>query len=326
MNFQQLYSPPEMGIWEIEGSLPPGSVFSQIVYLYNLLETKPITLTHKTFALIGFTCSSIGKGGGSLDGPNSIRNAFAKLPVQKQNYQIFDAGNISCINGNTAEAQHALGEAISLLLEKKMIPIVLGSGHETAFGHYQGIARAYLDKNLGIIHFDSHLDLDPIQVNSDKNGQTSFLQIAKAHQAAKRRFDYNCIGVQHSRNIRQLFEIAKKYNMKIFWADELHQGLIEKSVDFIDRIIDQNEIVYLSICLDVFSSAFAPGVQDTEPLGLLPWHIIPLIRQLTSSSKVISFEISGLTPKNDHRECTAKLAANLIYEFINHYSENPRPW
>ena len=111
----------------------------------------------------------------------------------------------------------------------------------------------------------------------------------------------------------------KQFNTKIILADELHQGQLEKCVDFIDRIIDQNEMIYLSLCLDVFSAAYAPGVSAMQPLGLTPWHVIPLIRQLAASGKVISYDIAELSPRYDIDQRTAKLAANLIYEITHHH-------
>jgi formiminoglutamase len=134
------------------------------------------------------------------------------------------------------------------------------------------------------------------------------------------------IGIQHAGNIRQLFETAKKYNTNIILADELHQGQQQKCVDFVDRVIDQTEMIYLSVCLDVFSAAYAPGVSAAQPLGLAPWDVIPLIRQLATSGKVVSFDIAELSPRYDVDYRTARLAANLIYEIIHHYHERTGTW
>ena len=106
----------------------------------------------------------------------------------------------------------------------------------------------------------------------------------------------------------------------------MHQGLQEKCFDFVDRIIDENDYIYMSLSLDVFSPAFAPGVSAIQPLGLNPWHIIPLIRQVAASGKVISYDIVEHVPRYDIDHRTAKLAATLIYEIIHHHNENPRTW
>lgn len=331
MPLQPFYGSPDPLIWRIpKMDAPENSLISQVVSMYNLQKPQDMPLNPKAFVVIGFNCDEgirreEGRQG-AINGPDAVRRALARLPIHKYNFQLWDAGNIICVDKHLEEAQEALGEAIAFLFKKSMIPIVLGGGHETAWGHYQGIVRAYPDKHLGIINFDSHFDLNPLLPDGRGSSHTSFLQIAKAHYATKNRFDYNCIGIQHTENVHSLFEVAKQYQVKTIWADELHQGLLEKCIDFIDRIIDQNELIYVSLCLDVFSSAFAPGVSDPQPLGLFPWHIIPLIRQLTASAKVISYEVSDLSPNYDLDQNTAKLAACLVYEFIHHYNEQPRSW
>lgn len=330
MSWKSYYLPPDKSQWQGRPDTPPDACFFQIIQTLNLLENKIGNLTHPAFALIGFRCDegvrrNFGRIG-AAEGPKAIRHALAKLPIQTPGISCFDVGDIFCQDHDLESAQSALGEVVAILLESGLKPIVLGGGHETAWGHYQGIAKVYTDKHLGIINFDAHFDMRPLLPDSKGSSGTPFLQIAKAHKTAKRRFDYNCVGIQHAGNTRQLFETAKKYNTQIILADELHQGQQEKSVDFIDRIIDQNEIIYLSLCLDVFDAAVAPGVSAPQSLGLLPWAVIPLIRQLASSGKVISFDIVELSPRYDIDHRTAKLAANLLYEYIHHHGTQPRPW
>ena len=330
MTWHTRYIPPDPNQWQGRADNPPNASFFQIMQMLNLLDGLPATVTQPSFALLGFRCDEgIRRNNGRVgaaEGPTAIRQMFAKLPVQKQTFYCFDAGNITCVDGDLESSQQALGDAVALLLKHKINPIVLGGGHEVAWGHYQGIAKAFPDKHLGIINFDAHFDMRPLLPNLKGTSGTPFLQIAQAHNNTRDRFDYNCIGIQHAGNTRQLFDVAKSYNTKVILADELHQGQSEKCVDFIDRIIDQNEIIYLSLCLDVFASAFAPGVSAAQPLGLLPWHVIPLIRQTAASGKVICYDIAELSPRYDIDQRTAKLAANLIYEFIHHHNEQPRPW
>lgn len=332
MTWNTHYLPPDPSQWQGRGDTPADSCFFQVMQMLNMLENKSIRINPEkpSFALLGFRCDegirrNTGRVG-AAEGPNALRQALAKLPIQKQNFDCYDAGNISCLNGDLESAQEALGELVSVLLEKGLKPILIGGGHEIAWGHYQGIAKTNFNKNLGIVNVDAHFDMRPLLEKGQGSSGTPFLQIAKAHDFSKKRFDYNCVGIQHAGNIRQLFDIAKKYNTKIILADELHEGQLEKCVDFIDRVIDQNEIVYLSICLDVFSASVAPGVSAIQPLGVFPWHIIPLVRQLAASGKVVSYDIAELSPRYDIDHCTAKLAANLIYEIMHHHNEQPRSW
>ncbi len=330
MSWHTLYLPPDKTQWQGRLDLPPASSFFQIMQMMDLHDSPNIQVNEQTFALIGFRSDegirrNFGRIG-AAEGPKAIRHALARLPVQKQNFTCFDAGDIICRDGDLEEAQHAFGEVIALLLKQHITPIALGGGHEIAWGHYQGINQVYPSERLGIINFDAHFDMRPLLPKQKGSSGTPFLQIAEAHRLANRRFDYNCVGIQHAGNIRQLLDTAKSYNTNVIWADELHRGQSEKCVDFVDRVVDENEMVYTSICLDVFAAAFAPGVSAIQPLGLLPWHITPLIRQLAASGRVMSYDIAELSPRYDIDQCTAKLAANLIYEIIHHHIYRPRFW
>ncbi len=330
MSWMTRYLPPDPHQWRGRTDTPPASSFFQIIQMMNLLEEKSFQVTPPSFAIIGFRCDEgIRRNHGRIgaaEGPASIRHALGHLPIHKQDFHLYDVGSISCADGDLEASQKALGEVIEYLLEHDIQPIVLGGGHEMAWGHFQGITRKFTQENLGIINFDSHFDMRPLLDKGHGSSGTPFLQIAMAQKSAKRKLDYNVVGIQHAGNIRQLFDTARHYQTKVILADELHQGQHEKCVDFIDRIIDQNEIIYMSICLDVFSASFAPGVSAIQPLGLAPWDVIPFVRQLAASGKVVSCDIAELSPRYDVDHRTAKLAAILIYEFIHHYHHRSQSW
>ncbi|MEA5720431.1 arginase family protein, partial [Salmonella enterica subsp. enterica serovar Virginia] len=45
-----------------------------------------------------------------------------------------------------------------------MRTLVLGGGHETAFGHGAGVLDAFAQESVGIINLDAHLDLRQIHL------------------------------------------------------------------------------------------------------------------------------------------------------------------
>lgn len=326
MSWESRYLAPDPIMWQGRPDLPRDSCFFQHMQLLNLLSQKPEKTAPTTFAILGFKCDEgiqrdLGRTG-AFEGPTAIRQRLAKLPVQKPNIHCYDAGNIICTDHDLEASQEALAEVIAQLLKAEIRPIVLGGGHEVAWGHYQGIAKVYQTNRLGILNFDAHFDMHPLHPHHRGSATTTFYQIAEAHKAAHRHFDYNCVGIQHAGNIRQSFDIARKNNVNLILADDLHMGLQEKCFDFVDRIVDKNEVIYMSLSLDVFSAAFAPGVSTIQPLGLNPWHIIPLIRQIASSAKVISYDLAEHVPRYDIDHRTAKLAATLIYEIIHHHNED----
>jgi formiminoglutamase len=279
--------------------------------------------TQPAFAFIGFCCDAgvrrnLGRAG-AADGPGAIRHMLAKFPIQRTDVICYDAGDITCHDDQLEGAQEALAEAVSHLLHRHITPIVFGGGHEIAWGHYQGIAKTVGQKQLGIVNFDAHFDMRPLLPSNHGSSGTPFLQIAEAHKAANRHFDYNCIGIQPAGNIRQLFDTAKSYETHMLFADDIHHGHMDQCISFLDRIIADNQIIYLSLCLDVFSSAYAPGVSAPQPLGLTPWQLLPLVRKLASSGKVLTYDVAELAPVYDVDQHTAKLAANFIYDIIHHH-------
>jgi formiminoglutamase len=319
------YIPPSLRPWQGRPDSPPGACFYQIMQLLDLDAEIPAIQNKLAFGLLGFCCDegikrNLGRIGAS-EGPRALRLQLSRLPLHKLHFLCYDAGDITCTDGDLESAQIALGNAVNRLLEANITPIVIGGGHELAWGHYQGLAKKFLNESIAIINFDAHFDMRPLLPNGDGSSGTPFLQIAQAHHVLKRKFDYNCIGIQHAGNTRQLFETAKKHNTEIILADDLHQGFMDKCVNFVDRIIDQSQAIYLSLCMDVFAHAYAPGVSAPQTLGLAPWQIIPLIRQLAGSGKVISYDIAELSPNLDPDERTAKLAANLVYEIIHHHTK-----
>ncbi len=316
------YVSPDLTYWQGRADIPPHSCFFQDIQLLDLHHPVPEG-SPLSFALLGF-CSdegitrNLGRSG-AIDGPDAIRQVLAKFPIQRLNTRVYDAGDIIYEDGDLENAQIALGEAVGQLLLHDITPIILGGGHEMAWGHYQGLAKHHPSTDIGIINFDAHFDMRPLLPDNKGSSGTPFLQIAQAHEKNKRHFDYNCIGIQRASNIQALFDTAKKYHTKFILADDLQLEDYKKSSDFVERILERNQLIYLSLCLDVFGAAYAPGVSAPQAMGVAPWKILPLVRQLAESGKVISYDVAELSPKYDIDQRTAKLASHFIYEIIHRH-------
>ena len=236
------------------------------------------------FAILGFESDAgvqLNEGRtGAAKGPNSIRKELASLPCQfADDVLIYDAGNISSKGISLEEAQDSLAEAVEKILDLNLFPILLGGGHEIAFGHYKGILghlkKKNEEKNIGIINFDAHFDL-----RSYSEGGTSgtmFRQIAGLADIEDINYNYFCIGIQKHGNTQSLFKTADQLGVEYILARDIvsrdDYSLIEKIDDYIIR----QDHLYISICSDVFSSAFAPGVSAPQPLGLDPEKVLALL-------------------------------------------------
>lgn len=271
------------------------------------------------FTIIGF-CSDEGvsrnKGrNGAVDGPVHLRETCASLAWQfNDKIALYDAGNVMCHNYDLESAHVKLQEVVSQILKKGAVPIVLGGGHETAWGSYMGLRKAYNSKvRIGIINFDAHFDL-----RKTDNGATSgtpFWQMAEWCKEHNSQFSYCCIGIQQHANIEALFDRANELGVKYFLAEDLmHQKSVLDVIEQLQGFIEKQDLIYVSIDLDGFDAAYAPGVSAPAVMGMQPSIIVPLLNYIVDSGKLALFDICELNPKYDVDNLTAKLGATLIFK------------
>lgn len=204
------YTPPQQTNWRGRSDSKPNERFFQCITCIDL-QKQTLQQQDSTFAILGF-CSDVGIQRnlgrlGAKEGPQALRQALAQLPMHSANkVNIHDLGDIVCVKNDLETAQADLGALINNLLQHHYSPIVLGGGHETAWGHYQGIAAAYPQINLGIINFDAHFDLRPLLKNDQGSSGTPFFQIANARKKNHLPFDYFVIGIQEAANTKSLLQ------------------------------------------------------------------------------------------------------------------------
>lgn len=251
---------------------------------------------------------------GSKQGPDQIKTQLAKLPLHS-NKHCLDLGNIVCEGDNLESTQMQFAELISFCHKQSHKTIGLGGGHEIAWAHYLGLMPHY--PNLGIINFDAHFDLRPHKKGQPGTSGTPFSQIAAHCETHQRPFNYCCIGIQQEGNTSSLFQRAQELNVSYLSAEKLHLHDLAYQIAFLDEFMQQVDHIYLSICLDVLAESYAPGVSAPQALGLTPWQIIPLLKHIVQSGKVVSLDVAELSPPFDQNEKTARLAALIIAELLN---------
>lgn len=275
------------------------------------------------FAFIGFCCDEgikRNKGRiGAVKGPKSIRKELSGLPCAfSKDVELFDAGNVFCEGISLEESQSLLSKAVSKILSLNLFPIVLGGGHEVAFGHYNGILNRLLKSenkpNIGIINFDAHFDIRPYE-NGGTSG-TMFRQISDICKEKELKYNYFCIGIQKHSNTVELFKTADKLNVSYVLAKDISGNNIFDQLDKLDNFMKDQEHIYITVCSDVFPSAFAPGVSASQSLGLDPEIVLKFIKHILKSNKVISFDIAEVSPRFDQDNNTANLAAVIIFSVV----------
>ncbi|MGB5555667.1 MAG: formimidoylglutamase, partial [Flavobacteriaceae bacterium] len=299
-----------------------GRTSSQKLYLHEKLECidfNDLVLKNsaKTFALLGYASDegvkrNQGRSGAAL-GADAIREQLGKMANHLDDAtQLVDVGTVQCPKDNLEESQDYLSNKVGELLTANAFPILLGGGHDIAYGHYNGIKK-YLGpkKTIGIINFDAHFDLrDNLKGN---NSGTPFYQIAEDCKLDRSAFYYLCLGIRHDANDSNVFKTAKELKVE-FLENKLFtmrnaKTVVRQLLDFISKV----DYVYVTIDLDGFSSAYAPGVSAASPMGFSPEIVIECLELIIKSKKMISLDIAEMNPNYDIDNQTAKLASSLVH-------------
>lgn len=311
------YLEPDTDIWQ-------GRISNKSLYLHE--KVKCVALDNisdppkKSIALLGYACDEGVKRNqgrpGAVKGPDVIKKSFAKMPNHlPSGVQLYDVGAITCSKGDMEAAQKSLAQGVTSLLEKKQFPMVLGGGHDMAYGHYHGI-KDYLDskkegQTIGIINFDAHFDLR--KNSSNNNSGTPFYQIAMECHEEHMDFNYLCLGIRKDANDRHLFQTAKDLNVTYVLSDTFQIQFLDEINTWINAFIKTVDKIYVTIDLDGFSSAYAPGVSAPSPMGFTPQIVLECLKTILASGKLISLDIAEMNPKYDVDGQTAKLAAALMH-------------
>jgi arginase len=72
--------------------------------------------------------------------------------------------------------------------------------------------------------------------------------------------------------------------------------------------------LYISLDMDAFDPAFAPGVSHHEPGGMTSRQVIDLIQSL--NCEVVGADIVEYNPTRDFQKMTSFLAAKMMKEIL----------
>ncbi len=175
--------------------------------------------------------------------------------------------------------------------------LTLGGDHSITFPIIKAFSEKY--SKLDILHIDAHCDLYDSYEGDKYSHACPFARIMENGFATK----LVQVGIR-TLNVHQE-EQAKKYGV------EIHQM---KNLD-LSTIPNFKNPLYISLDMDGFDPAFAPGVSHHEPGGLTSRQVIDLIQSI--DSEIIGADIVEYNPNRDFNNMTAFLAAKMMKEILS---------
>jgi formiminoglutamase len=305
--------PPDMRVWNgrtDEADGPRALRWHQMV--------KPLTPDWEPgIAIVGFACDEGVRRNqgriGAKDGPRAIRAALAGLAWQ-QEHPVYDAGDVVCTDGDLEAAQERLSRVVHDAIFARQRPLVLGGGHEAAWGSHRGLVRAVqgIDPNLkiGIVNIDAHFDL---RADPQANSGTPFAQISGWYREIDRLFRYMCLGVSEAANTAALFDRALRFETVWRPDTELDPWQLDEPLTAVRDFVKTVDVIHLSIDLDVLPAAVMPAVSAPAARGVPLASVEAIIATVLKTGKVAVTDLVELNPTFDIDGHGARTAAHLAW-------------
>ncbi|MEY8577895.1 formimidoylglutamase [Corynebacteriaceae bacterium 6-324] len=269
-------------------------------------------------ALLGFASDEgVERNGGrqgAAAGPAALRQALGGLAVHEP-LPLFDAGTITTQDTDLEGAHTELSTRVQQLIDSGHLTIILGGGHETAFGSHRGLFNA--QGPAQIVNLDAHFDL---RSESRPTSGTPFLQISELVGADN--FDYSVLGISVPNNTTTLFAKAEELGVHITVDEELAEMSVKEATQRARDLVNNSphERIHLSIDMDVLPADQAPGVSAPAALGVSFDRIRAIAVALASTGKLALVDVVEINPRFDQDNRTAKLGARLINDIaVAHY-------
>ena len=270
--------------------------------------------------LIGFACDAgvaRNKGRvGAKEAPQAIRSVMANLAAPIEAHRFTDFGTVTVDDDALENGQAMLADLIAGSFDPAERLVVLGGGHETAFGSYSGLRQARPQSRIGIINLDAHLDLRAMGSAGASSG-TPFFQIRNLDPE---RFDYLCLGLAQEANTHALGHRASDWGVRTVYDRDMERDLSTAKTE-IDGIFARNDLIYLTIDIDVLPHFAAPGVSAPAARGVSLSKIEAVVDHILdhaaeSPSKLPLADIVEVCPRLDQDNATARVAAYLARKLL----------
>ncbi len=274
-------------------------------------------------ALIGFPCDiGVARNGGrpgAASAPSLIRQALARLTPPPEAGGAFrslldrsvDLGDV-CTSGNLGEdalatLQERLGRIVATVLRAGGFPVVIGGGHETAFGHYLGFRDQYPDAT--VLNWDAHADVRPL-VREQGHSGSPFRQILDLDAA-----QYLVAGLQPWSVSETHLGLVKDRGRAWFRQDLINRDSIARVFDSIGGP------TMLSLDVDAVDGSEAPGVSAPSVSGFSASQWLDIAETAGRCGWICSADIVEVNPRFDVGSRTVRLAAMTIWHLIKGLSQ-----
>lgn len=282
------------------------------------LEYLPTT-EDVDFAVIGVPFDTAASNRtGQRYGPQHIRDFSVLLRPYNpdQDINIFDYcsgvdyGDIDIIPGNIHRTYDNIVQALEPILDKEIIPVMMGGDHSITLGHLRAFAKKY--GPIALVHFDSHSDTWDNYFGEKYVHGTPF----------RRAVEEGLIDVEHSIQVGMRgplygpedIEDARDLGYEVIPMKEVREIGYDKVMERIHARAGDRP-VFVTYDIDFLDPAYAPGTGTPEVGGPTSYEALEYVRGLNGLD-IKGFDLVEVLPSYDSGEITAVAASSVIFEMI----------
>lgn len=282
----------------------------------HYLASQDVDVTHATAVLVGFPVDEgVARNGGrpgAAEAPDRLRSSLYRMTPDARRHgplleflrHSVDLGNIS-ENASLADLQTALGDLLASHLQEERIPIILGGGHETAYGHFLGYVAA--EQEVSILNWDAHPDVRPLDDGRPHSG-SPFRQ-ALEHRSGRCR-QYTVAGLLPHSAARAHLEFIDDHGGRYLWSNDLSRDAVLSLYE------NATAPLLVTFDLDAVDQTEAPGVSAPAVDGLSKDLWLQAAYQAGRCPKVTSIDLVECNPRVDVDDQTARLAALTVMQIL----------
>ena len=263
---------------------------------------------------------------GARYGPRAIREASTQFPYYKRGrgyydpergrpmlaaLELRDAGDVDIIPTLREENAGRIAEAVTGLLACGIFPVCLGGDHSVT----AAVLPAFSATPIHLVQIDAHMDF----VDRLAGARTTHASPMRRARELRHVRSLTQIGIRSIVSSVEDYEAARALGNRIVTAAEVLEAPGR------DWWADLSGDAYLTLDIDAFDPAAAPGTGFAEPGGLAFRDVARLVRTLTGRLRLRGMDIVEVNPYLDPSRRTALLAARTILEVLSCVFDPPTP-
>ncbi len=232
---------------------------------------------------------------GAAGGPKAFRAALANFGAADSAAgalpRVFDAGDVMP-TGSLEKTHERVTEVTASLLERGLLPIAIGGGHDLTFPFVRAVAAQH--PKLAGVYFDAHLDVR---------------ETAGSGMAFRKLVEECGVSALHLHGFQPL--VNSRAHLDWFRA---HGG--RTHLDPSKIALPKARDIFVSLDLDVLDAAHAPGVSALNPSGWTVREAEAWMLVCGADKRVRCLDLMELNPAHDSDGRTARVAAHLFLTFL----------